>query len=64
MKIINHTKTNFKTSKGLFKVNQILEFDEKEAAILLRYNGMEELKIEQEEVKKPKLKKSKKKKTD
>ena len=36
MKLINHSKTQFKTSKGDFKIGSIVDFSEAEAATLLR----------------------------
>lgn len=36
MKLINHSKTQFKTSKGDFKIGLIIDFSEAEAATLLR----------------------------
>lgn len=40
MKLINQAKTKFITSKGLFKVNSIVDFEESEARTLLKYEGV------------------------
>lgn len=53
MELINQSKTLFKTSKGDFKINSIMEFDESESRTLLRYEGinsLNSLKSEAEEV--------------
>lgn len=61
MKLINNTKTKFVTSKGLFPVGKIMDFDGEEGATLLRYEGI--TKVDDLEVKsesKPKSKSKKK----
>ena len=40
MKLINQTRTKFVTSKGEFKVNAIIDFEDDEARTLLGYEGI------------------------
>ena len=40
MKLINQTRTKFVTSKGPFKVNAIIDFEDAEARTLLGYEGI------------------------
>ena len=51
MKLINQTRTKFVTSKGPFKVNAIIDFEDDEARNLLGYEGINA--IEDLEEKKP-----------
>jgi hypothetical protein len=43
MKLINLTGTLFKTSKGPFKHNSYIDFEDEEARVLLKYKGIEKL---------------------
>lgn len=36
MKLINNSKTQFKTSKGVFKIGSVMDFTDEEARVLLR----------------------------
>lgn len=41
MKLQNNSKSTIKTSAGLFKIKAIMEFEEKEGRMLLRYKGID-----------------------
>ena len=41
MKLQNNTKSNIRTSKGIFKIKSIIDFDKAESAILLKYKGVD-----------------------
>jgi hypothetical protein len=63
MKLINNSKSSFKTSRGVFPIGSIIDFEDNEARTLLKYNGVIEassLEIKEEAPKKTKKESSKK----